>query len=103
MMISLVAVTQGSGRAYRRRFTDPRPISVPNPRCLRDHSVHVVQVYPANRAEPQQRVRTQALGQRLLRELPELDTRLQQDLDDGPKNRLGSLDYIRSEQRGAFC
>src|SRR5271169_3047401 len=61
---------------------------------LNDCPVHIVQVSPANRAEYQQRIRIEALGQRLLRKLPELDTRLQQDLEDGSENRLRSFDHI---------
>jgi hypothetical protein len=58
----------------------------------------VVQVSPANRAECQQRIRIAALGQRLVRALPELDTRLQRDLDDGSESRLGSADDIGSSK-----
>src|SRR5215472_14363310 len=61
---------------------------------LHDFSVHVVQVSPANRAELQQRIRIEALGQGFLHELPKLDTRLQQDLDNGSEHRLRSIDYI---------
>jgi hypothetical protein len=64
-------------------------------RPLYDCSVHVVQVSPANRAECQQRIRIEALGQRLLRELPELDTRVQRDLHNGSEHRLRSADDIR--------
>jgi hypothetical protein len=46
------------------------------PRLSHDCSVQVVQVGPANRAESQQRI-LDAIGQRLFRELPELDPRLQ--------------------------
>src|SRR5215469_14596931 len=59
-----------------------------------DCSVNVVQVSPTNGAEYQQRIRIEALGQRLLRELPELDTRLQQDLDDGSEHGLRSTNNI---------
>jgi hypothetical protein len=61
---------------------------------LHDCSVEVVQVGPANRAECQQRI-LDAIGQRLFRELPEFDTRLQHDLNDGSEHRLRSLDNIR--------
>src|ERR1700724_4025162 len=61
---------------------------------LNHRSVHVVQVSPANRAEYQQRIRIEALGQCLLRKLPEFDTRLQRDLDDGSEHRLRSIDNI---------
>src|ERR1700724_1027596 len=61
---------------------------------LNHRSVHVVQVSTAYRAEYQQRIRIEALGQRLLRKLPELDTRLQHDLDDGSEHRLRSIDNI---------
>ncbi len=39
------------------------------------------------------------LGQRLLRELPNFDARLQQDLDDGSNDRFGAVDnFGRSKQ-----
>ena len=44
--------------------------------------------------DAEQRIRIEAFGQRLLRELPELDTRLQRDLDDGSEHRLRSIDNI---------
>jgi hypothetical protein len=69
-------------------------VSVTSRGLLQDCSVRVVQVSPANRAECQQWIRIEALGQRLLRELPELDTRLQQDLKDNSEDYLRSADDI---------
>ena len=59
---------------------------------------HVVQVGPADLAECQKRIGIEALGQRLFRELPELDARLQRDLDDGSEYRLRSSDDIRRSE-----
>jgi hypothetical protein len=56
--------------------------------------VHVVQVCPANQAECLERVGIKALGHRLCRELPELDTGLQRDFKDGSEHCLGSADDI---------
>src|SRR5579864_2636814 len=67
-----------------------RPVA--NPCLLRDRSVYVVQVSPANRAEREQRIGIEALGQRLLRELSELDTRFQRNLNEGSEHRLCAAD-----------
>src|SRR5271166_6642157 len=58
-------------------------------------SPHAVEISPADLAERQKRIGFRALGQRLFRELPKLDTRLQRDLDNGSEHRLCSADHIR--------
>ena len=72
-----------------------RPIGLPE--GIRSSSLeltaapaHVVQVCPADFAEGKQWIGIEAFGQSLSCELPELDTRLQSDLDDGSENRLRS-------------
>ena len=63
-------------------------------RPLHTRPTHVIQISPANRGERQKRIGFGALGQRLFRELPELDTRLQRDLHNGFEHRLRSTHNI---------
>jgi hypothetical protein len=54
---------------------------------------HVIQIRPADLAERQKRIGFGCLGQRLFRQLPKLDTRLQRDLHNGSEHRLRPFNH----------
>src|SRR5271165_4225442 len=61
-------------------------------------SPHPVEISPADLAERQKRIGIEGLGQRLLRELPKLDARLQRDLENGSEHRLRCNDNVRRSE-----